>query len=75
MQDTDIFTYSDLSNWLNGCLTTNDSKINNIYSYFKTNPLQYFRNDLNFNLFLILQEYITHLVEHDDFKQFIMIFI
>lgn len=72
MQDTDVFTYSDLSNWLNSCLTTNDSKINNIYSYFKTNPLQYFRNDLNFNLFLILQEYITHLVEHDDFKQFIM---
>ena len=72
MQDTDVFTYSDLSNWLDSCLTINDSKINNIQTYFKTNPLQYFRHDLNFNTFLILQEYITHLVEHDDFKTFIM---
>lgn len=72
MQDTDIFTYADLSTWLDNTLTTSPLKLNNIQNYFLTHPLQYYRKDLNLNTFLILQEYISNLIEHDDFKQLIM---
>lgn len=72
LEDSSIFTNDDIESWLNVLLSLSDTHINNIIQLCSNYKIELHNEDYNFNAFLILQEFVTSLVECDDFTKFII---
>ena len=72
LDSTSAFTNENVEEWLNVLLSQNDTHINNIISYCSNYNIKYHDEDINFISFLVLQEFITNLINCSDFNDFVV---
>lgn len=84
MQERECFSYGKLDKWLAKCIniTTYDPvkkinivdnlKVNNLIDFVLKNPILYDDDSFKFSAFFILQEYITNLINSQQFNTFLI---